>query len=79
MIRPEMMLSAATSTISIRMRNITLRSTSSTPKKVLLRCRQSDSMIGRSIASSIACAHGVDAVGMVDEDLDGVASPFLLK
>ncbi len=43
MIRPETMLSAATSTISIRIRNITLRSTSSTPKNVLLRCRQSDS------------------------------------
>ena len=47
MIRPEMMFSAATSTISIRMRNMTLRSTSSTPKNVLFRWRQSDMIIGR--------------------------------
>ena len=40
-IRPEMMLSAATSTISDRMMNITLRSTSSTVKNVSLRWRQS--------------------------------------
>ena len=41
MIRPEMMLSAATSTISARMRNMTLRSTWSAVKKVAFRCRQS--------------------------------------
>ena len=41
-IRPEMMLSAATSTISDRMMNITLRSTSSTVKNVSLRARQSE-------------------------------------
>ena len=41
MMRPEMMLSAATSTISVRMRNMTLRSTWSAVKKVALRWRQS--------------------------------------
>ena len=41
MIRPETMLSAATSTIRVRIRNITLRSTWSALKKVALRCRQS--------------------------------------
>ena len=41
MIRPEMMLSAATSTISVRIMNMTLRSTCSAVKKVWLRWRQS--------------------------------------
>ena len=41
MIRPDTMLSAATSTISVRIRNITLRSTWSALKNVALRCRQS--------------------------------------
>ena len=41
MIRPEMMLSAATSTISVRIKNMTLRSTSSAVKKVAFRWRQS--------------------------------------
>ena len=41
MIRPETMLSAATSTISVRIRNMTLRSTCSALKKVALRWRQS--------------------------------------
>ena len=48
-----MMLSAATSTISVRMMNITLRSTFSALKNVSLRCRQSVMMIGRPAASSI--------------------------
>ena len=51
MIRPETMLSAATSTISVRIRNITLRSTCSALKKVALRCRQSIMKIGRLAAS----------------------------
>ncbi len=51
MIRPETMLSAATSTISVRIRNITLRSTCSALKKVALRCRQSTMKIGRWAAS----------------------------
>ncbi|MNW07243.1 hypothetical protein D3C71_2038070 [compost metagenome] len=53
MIRPEMMLSAATSTISVRIMNITLRSTWSAEKKVLLRSRQSVMKICRPAASSI--------------------------
>ena len=44
------MLSAATSTISVRIRNITLRSTCSALKKVALRWRQSIMKIGRSAA-----------------------------
>ena len=40
-IRPEMMLNAATSTMIDRMMNIMLRSTSSTVKKLSLRWRQS--------------------------------------
>ena len=51
MMRPEMILSAATSTISVRIRNITLRSTCSALKKVELRCRQSTRKIGRPAAS----------------------------
>ena len=53
MTRPEMMLSEATSTISVRIRNMTLRSTSSAEKKVRLRWRQSLITIGRSAAPSI--------------------------
>ena len=45
MVRPEMMLSAATRTISVRIRNMTFRSTSSAEKKVELRCCQSVSRI----------------------------------
>ena len=41
MMRPEMMLKAATTTITDRMMNIMLRSTSSTVKKPSLRWRQS--------------------------------------
>ena len=41
MISPDTMLSAATSTIKVRIRNITLRSTCSALKKVALRWRQS--------------------------------------
>ena len=41
MISPEMMFSAATSTIRVRIMNITLRSTCSAEKNVLFRCRQS--------------------------------------
>ena len=51
MIRPEMMLSAATRMISVRIRNITLRSTCSALKKVALRCRQSIMKIGRCAAA----------------------------
>ena len=41
MIRPETILSAATSTINVRIKNITLRSTCSALKNVALRWRQS--------------------------------------
>ena len=51
MIRPETILSAATSTIMVRIRNITLRSTCSALKKVELRCRQSTRNTGRPAAS----------------------------
>ena len=68
MIRPEMMLSAATSTISVRMTNITLRSTASASKKVRLRWRQS---VSRSSAARppprSPGAHRVDVVGIVDD------------
>ncbi|MNT75185.1 hypothetical protein D3C72_2140620 [compost metagenome] len=52
MIRPEMILSAATSTISVRIMNMTLRSTCSAEKKVWLRWRQSTREIWRAATSS---------------------------
>ena len=51
MIRPEVMLNAATMTMIVKMRNITLRSTCSALKKVALRWRQSIKKIGRPAAS----------------------------
>ena len=51
MIRPEVMLNAATITMIVRIRNITLRSTCSALKKVELRWRQSIMKIGRPAAS----------------------------
>jgi hypothetical protein len=48
------MLSAATSTINVRIRNITLRSTCSAVKKVWLRRRQSTLKTGRPAASVIS-------------------------
>ena len=70
MIRPETMLSAATSTIMVRIRNITLRSTCSALKKVELRCRQSTRNTGRPAASVTRLAEGVDLVGIGGEHLD---------
>ena len=70
MIRPEMMLSAATSTISVRIRNITLRSTWSALKKVALRWRQSIMKIGRAGRLGDELAVTVDPVGIVGVDLD---------
>ena len=55
MIRLEAMLNAATSMISVRIRNITLRSTWSALKNVALRCRQSTMKIGRFAASVTSC------------------------
>ncbi len=70
MIRPETMLSAATSTIRVRIRNITLRSTCSALKNVALRWRQSIMKIGRCAASVTSLAVAVDPVGIVGIDLD---------
>ncbi len=50
MVMPETMLSAATSTISVRIMNMTLRSTSRAEKKVTLRWRQSEISTGRPAA-----------------------------
>ena len=54
MIRPEMMLSVATSTISVRIMNMTLRSTCRAEKNEALRWRQSTMKTGRSTASDTA-------------------------
>ena len=70
MIRPETMLNAATSTISVRIRNITLRSTWSALKNVALRCRQSTMKIGRPAASVTDLRKSIDLVRIVGIDLD---------
>ena len=70
MVRPEMMFSAATSTISVRMMNMTLRSIFSASKKLLLRSRQSVMIIGRPTTALELAAHLVHIVGLVDQDLD---------
>ena len=77
MMRPEMMLKAATSTMIDRMMNIMLRSTSSTVKKLSLRCRQST----KCSDGDARRLHGGDrtrptVLGVVDDHLehvDGVA------
>ena len=51
MISPDVMLNAATITMMVKMRNITLRSTCSALKKVALRWRQSIRNMGRPAAS----------------------------
>ena len=56
MIRPDTMLSAATSTISVRIRNITLRSTCSAVKKAEFLCCQSMMKTGRCAACLISAA-----------------------
>ena len=71
MIRPETILSAATSTIRVRIRNMTLRSTSSALKKVALRWRQSIMWIGRCAAALTSLRKSVDVIGIVGVDLDG--------
>ena len=70
MMRPEMMLSAATSTIRVRIRNMTLRSTCSALKNVALRWRQSIMKIGRRGRVGDELAVAIDPVGIVDIDLD---------
>ena len=70
MIRPEMMLSAATSTISVRIMNMTFRSTCSALKKVTLRMRQSVVKTGRSGRLLDRGAKRADLVGIVEIDLD---------
>ena len=52
MVMPEMMFSAATRMIRVRMRNITVRSTFSASKKERLRWRQSVMIMGRPTALS---------------------------
>ena len=76
MIRPEMMLSAATSTISVRIMNITLRSTCRAEKKVWLRWRQSVMKICRPAAFSIFGRNSSIIVGIVDEQLDRLHDAF---
>ncbi len=70
MIRPETMFSAATSTIMVRIRNITLRSTWSALKKVALRCRQSTRNTGRPADFGYRFAELGDLVGVIGEHLD---------
>ena len=65
MIRLEAMLNAATSTISVRIRNITLRSTCSALKNVALRCRQSIMKIGRLAASVTSCRNRAILSGLL--------------
>ncbi len=54
MIKLEMMLKAATRIISVRIRNMTLRSISKAEKNVALRWRQSVEKTGRPAAASTA-------------------------
>ena len=79
MMRPEMMLSAATSTISVRMMNMTLRSTFSASKNVLLRCRQSVITAGRSMARSSESRTASMWSGSSTKTSITEASPSLLK
>ncbi len=70
MIRPEMMLSAATRMISVRIMNMTLRSTCSAEKNEMLRCCQSVKKVrpaDRVRNRLFQCLHGI---GIVDVDLD---------
>jgi hypothetical protein len=78
MIRPETMLSAATSTIMVRIKNITLRSTCSALKKVELRCRQSTRNTGRRPPPS-RLAERVDSSGLVVNTSIAVTSSLRLK
>ena len=70
MIRPETIFSAATSTIMVRIRNITLRSTCSALKKVELRCRQSTRNTGRPAASVTDLRKASILSGLLCEHLD---------
>ena len=78
-IRPEMMFSAATSTISDRMMNITLRSTASTLKNVSLRWRQSLTVIVGPAGVLDQLVVAVDIFGIVDDDFDDVRLAVLRK
>src|SRR4051794_8882200 len=79
MIRPEMMFSAATSTIRVRIMNITLRSTCSALKKVELRCRQSTRNTGRPAASVTALRNASMRSGLVVNTSIELTSPLRLK
>ena len=62
------MLNAATMTMIVTMRNMTLRWTWSAPKKVVLSCRQSMIAIGRAAALDHEPAEAVDLVRIGDVD-----------
>ena len=79
MISPETMLSAATSTIMVRIRNITLRSTCSALKKVELRCRQSTRNTGRPAASVTVLRNTSILSGLVVNTSIAVTSFLRLK
>ncbi|MCY1312046.1 hypothetical protein D9M70_624270 [compost metagenome] len=79
MIRPEMMFSAATRTISVRIMNITLRWTSIVEKKVWLRSRQSEMNICRPAASSTGWRISSMASGCSTKISIDCASPSALK
>ena len=74
-----MMLSAATSMISVRMANITLLSTASTSKKLRLSWRQSVSIIGRPCAGSILARIASILSGIGDVDLDHIRLTVLIE
>ena len=79
MMRPEMMLSAATSTISVRIMNMTLRSTSSAEKKVRLRWRQSVTKICRPAAASIGWRRASTSSGLETNSSIDCTMPSALK
>ena len=79
MIRPEMMLKAATSTITDRMMNIMLRSTSSTVKKLSLRWRQSAKCSAGMPACFMTATCSVDPFGIVDHHLQHVDRVALVE
>ena len=70
MIRPDTILSVATSTISVKIMNMTLRSTCSALKKTELRCRQSIMKMDRPAASVISGRSCADLFRIFGIDLD---------
>ncbi len=73
-------LKAATSTISVRIRNITFCSTWTAPKKLLLLCVQSTTRTGWSASSVRICAADtLHPLGVAHADLDLRGRPWLLE